>query len=191
MGFVLPDIATENRLLARARLKDQAAVSEIFERYFSPIYQFVRLKVEDGLLAEDIASEVFAKLIDNVGTRSGPRHSLRGWLFRVARNEIYRHFGKSRQLPLVTLEEWVPISSREDLELDIIRSMNVESARQALRRLGSDQQEVLILRFGEGLNLQETADIMGKSTSAVKSLQFRAVNALRRALSEMRIAAYE
>ncbi len=191
MSFVLPDISTENRLLARAHQNDQAALSEIYETFFPPIYQFIRLKVDDRRLAEDIASEVFTKLVDSVGTRHGPRHSLRGWLFRVARNEVHRHYGKIRQLPTTTLDEWLPSSAADsDLELEFIRSMNAERTRQALQALGPDQQEVLILRFGEGLNLQETADIMGKSTSAVKSLQFRAVNTLRRILGEMRIAEY-
>ena len=190
MGFVLPDISTENRLLARAQQYDRTALSEIYEAFFPPIYQFVRLKVDDRHLAEDIASDVFTKLIDNMGTRNGPRQSLRGWLFRVARNEIHRHYGKIRQFPTATLDEWLPSSAEGDLELEFIRSVNAERARQALQTLGDDQQEVLILRFGEGLNLQETADIMGKSTSAVKSLQFRAGNALRRILGEMRMVEY-
>jgi RNA polymerase sigma-70 factor (ECF subfamily) len=190
MRFVLPDITTENRLLARARLNDQNAIKEIYETFFSPIYQFVRLKVDETGLAEDITSEIFIKLIDNIGSRNGPQHSLRGWLFRVARNEVHRHYGNVRQFPTETLEEWLPVSSGDDLEVDFIRSTNIERARQALRMLVSEQQEVLILRFGEGLSLQETADIMGKSTSAIKSLQFRAVEALRRILGEMRIVEY-
>ena len=58
----------------------------------------------------------------------------------------------------------------------------VERVQHALRTLAVDQQEVLILRFGQMLNLEATADSMGKSVSAIKSLQFRAINSLRRAL---------
>jgi RNA polymerase sigma-70 factor, ECF subfamily len=43
----------------------------------------------------------------------------------------------------------------------------------------------LVLRFGQALSLQETADIMGKSISAIKSLQFRAVDTLKRILGEV------
>jgi RNA polymerase sigma-70 factor (ECF subfamily) len=53
-----------------------------------------------------------------------------------------------------------------------------------------DQQEVLLLRFVESLNLQETADVMNKTTSAVKSLQFRAIESLRRLLSNMKLENY-
>ena len=65
-----------------------------------------------------------------------------------------------------------------------IRTVQIDQARTALLKLSADQQEVLILRFGQGLGLQETADIMDRTVSAIKSLQFRAVNALRQILGE-------
>jgi RNA polymerase sigma-70 factor (ECF subfamily) len=56
--------------------------------------------------------------------------------------------------------------------------------RQAILELTPEQQHVLALRFSEERSLQETADIMGKSVTAVKALQFRAIAALQRQLSE-------
>jgi len=180
MAFVLPDIDTENRLLALAQRGNQAAVSEIFEKFFPSVYQFVRLHVEESVIAEDISSEVFFRLIDNIGKSSGPRNTLRGWLFKVARNEIYRQHGKRKQMPTTTLNDWLP--ANEDIEFDVIHQAGVDRIRKALRSLSAEQQEVLILRFSEELDLEETANMMGKSVSAVKSLQFRAVEALRRVL---------
>ncbi len=178
MGFVLPDIATENRLLARANRGDKAAITEIYEQYFPPIYQYVRLQVGgDITLAEDVTSEVFFRLVNSMGTRRAPRETLRGWLFQVARNEIYRHFGKNRRYPQADLDEW--LASDIELEVQVIRSVDAEHAQRALRMLAPEQREVLILRFVEMLSLEETGMIMGKSTAAIKSLQFRAVNTLR------------
>ena len=190
MSFVLPDIPTENQLLARANRGDQPALSQIYEVYFPSIYRFIRLRVDETTLAEDIASEVFIRLMDTVGSRNGPHHSLRGWLFQVARNEINKHFGKVKQLPLDTLEDWLPESSDPDLEVQFMRTVDTERARRALRMLVAEQQEVLVLRFVEALSLQETADVMGKSASAVKSLQFRAINSLRSILGELKLENY-
>ena len=185
--IVLPDIATEDRLLAEARGGDSDAIMEIYEQYFPPVYQFIRLRVGDAALAEDLTSEVFVKLVDALRGRNAPRQSLRGWVFRVARNVLATHFGKVRRYPMTSLEEWIPSPSEHDPEVQFIRTLNLERARQALRRLNAEQQEVLILRFGQKLDLQETADIMGKSVRAIKSLQFRAVNTLRQLLGEMRM----
>jgi RNA polymerase sigma-70 factor (ECF subfamily) len=184
--IVLPDIPSEDRLLAKARQGQQDAIMQIYESYFPPIFQFIRLRVGERALAEDLASEVFVKLVDALQSSAAPHHSLRGWLFRVARNEIHDHYGKSRQLPTTSLDEWLPASSDNDPEVQFMRTVSVERARRAIRMLAADQQEVLILRFGQTLSLQETADIMGKSTNAIKSLQFRAINTLRSILEGMR-----
>lgn len=184
--LVLPDISTEDRLLAQAISGDQNAIMEIYERYFAPVYQFIRLRTNDAALAEDLASEVFVKLVNALRGRNAPRQSLRGWLFKVARSELYRHFGRDRHYPTETLEEWIPASDENQPEVQYIRSLHVERARAALRLLTPEQQEVLILRFGQALSLEETAAVMGKNVGAIKSLQSRAVSALRQVLSDMR-----
>lgn len=183
--IILPNIPVEDRLLARARQGDQTAIMEIYESYFPPIYQFLRLRVGDKNEAEDLASEVFLKFVSAVRGHSAPRVSLRGWLFRVARNELYAHYGKNLRFPTTTLDEWMPAESETEPEIRFIHNLSVERSRRALRMLVPDQQEVLILRFGQALSLQETADIMGKSVSAVKSLQFRAVDTLRQIVGQM------
>lgn len=190
MGFALPDLKVEDQLLALARHGDQAAIMEIYRLYFSPIYQFIRLRVEDSSVAEDLTSEVFVTLVDSLRGRNAPRQSLRGWLFKVARSQLQKHFGRLRSFPTTTLDEWIA-TAEDDLEITFMRSLSAERARQALRMLPPDQQEVLILRFGQGLDLQETAEIMGKQVGAIKSLQFRAVSTLRQILGSLKVGAYE
>lgn len=185
--IVLPDIPAEDELLAQARRGNQNAMMRIYESYFPPIYNFIRLRVDDPFLAEDLASDVFLKLVDALRGRNAPQHSLRGWLFRVARNVLHDHYGRNQQLTTETLEEWVIASGDTDPEVQFMHTLNIERTRQALRMLAPDQQEVLILRFGQSLSLQETADIMGRQISAIKSLQFRAVNTLRQILGEIQL----
>lgn len=180
--IVLPDIAEEDMLLTRALSGDREAILSIYDLYFPPVYQFIRLRTDDSMLAEDLASEVFLTLVSALRGRNAPRHSLRGWIFRVARSVLHAHYGHVRRFAAVELEEWMPEPDEEGMESAAIRSFNVEAARQAIAGLNPEQQEVLILRFGQKLSLQDTADLMGKSIPAIKSLQFRAVNTLRQLL---------
>jgi RNA polymerase sigma-70 factor (ECF subfamily) len=180
--LTLPDIPIEDRLLAQARRGDQDAIMHIYESYFPAIYNFIRLRVDDQETARDLASEVFVELVTAFQTRHAPRQSLRGWLFRVARNLLHDHYGKGQQFTMSTLEEWLPASAEDEPEAQAIRSMDAQQTRRAFRMLAVDQQEVLILRFGQGLSLSETADIMDRRVGAVKSLQFRAVQTLREIL---------
>lgn len=178
--LALPDLPDEDRLLARARRGDRRAIGEIYERYFDAIYHFIRWRVDDPAVAEDLTSEVFIKLLSALQSSAAPADSLRGWLFRVARNSMYDHY--QRPVPTTSLDEALPLAADADTEAQFIRATEVERVQHALRTLAVDQQEVLILRFGQMLNLEATADSMGKSVSAIKSLQFRAINSLRRAL---------
>ena len=97
----------------------------------------------------------------------------------MARNAVIDYAGKIPPMPETTLEEWVRDSTDEQPEVAFLRAANEQRARNAVRMLAAEQQEVLVLRFGQQLSLQETADVMGKSLSAVKSLQWRAVETLR------------
>lgn len=182
IAIVLPDVSADEELLNRARHHDREAQRLIYERYFSSIMQFIRLRVDDREQAQDIAADVFLDFFIALSGKNPPRDHLRAWLFRVARNKIYDHYGEKQKFPMTTLEEWIPYSAEENPERQIMQSWQLDRARQAMRMLVTEQQEVLILRFSQGLSLKETADLMDQSISAVKSLQFRAVDNLRQLL---------
>lgn len=182
--LVLPDPFDEDRILAQARQGDQEAVMQLYDRYLSPIYQFIRLRVGDADSAQDITAQVFMKFVEALPGPTAPRQHLRGWLFRVAHNELYNHYGRESQIPMDTLEEWLPAPTESQPEAQFMQHHSIEETRNALQQLSPDQQEVLILRFGQMLSLQETADIMDRSISAVKSLQVRALNTLRHIFTE-------
>ena len=57
-----------------------------------------------------------------------------------------------------------------------------KEVRAALEKLTSEQQHVIALRFSEEYSLEETAELMDKSVGAIKTLQFRALTALRQML---------
>lgn len=180
--MILPDIATEDRLLARARQGDENALRLIYQQYFGAVYQYVRLRVASQDEADDIASDVFFKMVKAFRGQNAPRHSLRGWLFKLARNGLYDLYGRRQRFESVELEDWIPDTDDMEPELQFMREMEAGRVRQAMSQLTMEQQEVLILRFGQMLDLQETADVMDKNVNAVKALQLRALNSLRRIL---------
>lgn len=180
--LALPDLPDEDRLLRQARAGDRQAIAHIYDGFFEPIYQFLRWRVSDPTVAEDLTSEVFLKLLSALRDAHAPRDTLRGWLFRVARNVLADHY--RGVLPTVPLDDTAPFVHDGDLETQLGAARDVDRVRRVMRMLAPDQQEVLVLRFGEMMSLQETADSMGKSVSAIKSLQFRAVDTLRRLLAE-------
>jgi RNA polymerase sigma-70 factor (ECF subfamily) len=180
--LALPDLPDEDRLLTQARRGDRKAIARIYDSFFEPVYRFIRWRVDDPAVAEDLTSEVFLKFLAALRSEHAPRDSLRGWLFRVARNVLHDHYRGAT--PVNELDDSLPLLAEGDMESDLQARLDAERVRRALAMLAPDQQEVLILRFGQMMSLQDTAESMGKSISAIKSLQFRAVDTLRRLLAE-------
>jgi RNA polymerase sigma-70 factor (ECF subfamily) len=69
-------------------------------------------------------------------------------------------------------------------EESVLAGLSNRALLDAVRALGPDQQECVVLRFLEGLSVRETALAMGKKEGAVRALQLRAVRALARQLPE-------
>jgi RNA polymerase sigma-70 factor (ECF subfamily) len=167
----------EAALLARARDLDTRALAQIHDLYFPALYRYALYRTGDADTAADIAGEVFLRLLDALHGRRPPQTTLRGWLFGVAGHLVADHF---RRAPVATLPEDLPdgLSVAGAVE-DRLRRGAVQAG---LRRLTEEQQQVLALRFGDGFSVEETAASLGKSITAVKALQFRAIEALRRLL---------
>lgn len=180
--MILPDLAEDDEQLARAQRGDKQAVIQLYQRYLDPIYQFVRMKIRDSQVAEDITSNVFLKLIKGLREGSGPKINVRAWLFKVARNEVNRYYGKNHPVSLEAVDDWVVMPIEENTERKAFFMIDIEAIRLAFAKLTPDQQEVLILRFDQQLSLQETADIMGKNINTIKTLQLRATMRLRQLL---------
>jgi RNA polymerase sigma-70 factor (ECF subfamily) len=181
MLFIPAVIAAEDDdLLAAARKLESRALAEIHDRFYADLHRYLLYRTGDEHAAEDLASEVFMRLLDALHSGRPPQ-SLRAWLFGVAAHLAADHFRRQTRHPQVELADDLPMpdSGRNGLSADAI---SLNAVRRALQQLTDEQQQVLALRFGESRSVADTAALMQKSVTAVKQLQFRAVAALRRLL---------
>ncbi|MGQ9517998.1 MAG: sigma-70 family RNA polymerase sigma factor [Anaerolineae bacterium] len=184
--FMQDDVQSveERRWLEQAQSGDQEALANIFDRYYERIYAYIYRRTGQMSLAEDLAGEVFLRLVETLKLRRGPNQHLGAWLYRVAHNLVVDHFRRHTKAPTQPMEDWlvaVPDDPLEHVEQEQMQYL----VRQALRRLTPDQQQVIILKFVEGLSNAEVGLILGKPEGAVKSLQHRALATLRRQLEKL------
>lgn len=163
------------------RRLDPQVISAVYERYFPDVYRYVRYRLNDERAAEDIASEVFVRLLEAVRANRAPETHLKAWLLATAAHMTADHFRKAYRRPTGDLPDDLPdLNDNPPAGYE-----DRERARQlytALSALTDEQQHVISLRFNLGLSLEETAQQMKKNVNAIKQLQFRALAALNRKL---------
>jgi len=163
-----------------ARNGDAGALAAICEKLYPRIYRYLSYKVGDVRDAEDLAGEVFVRMLEAI---PGQKGSLEAWLFRIAGNVLTDHYRKrSVRSDTVALPE--EIAGEDDPAATAARKLDADRLRQGMKVLTEEQKEVVILRFVMGYGHGEVAEIMGRSAGAIRALQFRALSALKDALGE-------
>ena len=173
----------ETTLLERAKTFDEAALAELYDRYAPKMYAYIYRRVGDAALAEDLTGELFVRVLRTVRSRRPWRTSFRAWLYRIAHNLVVDHYRRQPPAPEATLDETLPLVGEGDPADDVETDLSHSELRSALGHLTPIQQEVLALRFGEGLTAKETGQAMRKTTGAIEALQHRALATLKRILA--------
>lgn len=171
----------KGELLCRAREFEVQALAEIYDSYSTSLYGYALRLLGDTNLAEDCVAETFTRLLRSLSEGKGPKDHLKAYIFRIAHNWITDHY--RRNLPeSLPLDQELDISDGTHLEEQVANRIQQDQLREALFRLTPDQRQVVMLVFFEGWRKTEVAAALGKPVGAVKSLQHRALNSLRRFL---------
>jgi RNA polymerase sigma-70 factor (ECF subfamily) len=178
---VSDDLDDEDELIRLAQAGDAAAFGRLYDRYLPSIYRYTYSKTSSRSAAEDLTSETFLRAFRAIARRPRTHLNFAAWLVTIARNVVIDHHrsGWSR-LAIVTDEIDPRVDESMGPEQAALASVSEASLRGALSLLPDDQRECLLLRFFAGLSISETAAAMDRTDGAVKQLQFRATNRLRR-----------
>jgi RNA polymerase sigma-70 factor (ECF subfamily) len=181
------DTAVGITLVQRAQAGDADAFGELYDRYADMVYRYIVYRVPSAQLAEDLTSETFLRALRRIGSFTWQGRDVGAWFVTIARNLIADHYKSGRYRLELTVED-VSDSAPEPItdgpETSVIAHLTNTALMEAVRQLGPEQQECIVLRFLQGLSVSETAQVMGKNDGAIKALQYRAVRALGRLLPE-------
>jgi RNA polymerase sigma-70 factor (ECF subfamily) len=168
-------------VVLRARDGESDAFGVLYDRYVDLVYRFVYYRVGTHALAEDLTSETFLRALRRMSYFTWQGKDFGAWLVTIARNIVLDHFKSSRyRLEICTAEMLETDRWEEGPEAAVLDSFTHRALFSAVRQLGSEQRECVVLRFLHGLSVAETAEVMGKNTGAIKALQYRATRSLAR-----------
>lgn len=182
----MPD--DEARLIWLAQSGDEAACAALYNQHYDAVFRYCYYRLRDVDLAQDLTSEVFVRMVDKLATFKARGRPLLAWLYTIARNLIVDRSRRKGHAPHLPLRQAVSSATGGERAVlnSIERRLEADCLASALGHLTEDQRRVILLKFVEGLSNVEVADLLSKTEGAIKSLQHRALNALRRAIEKER-----
>ena len=176
------DHLQEWELVQRAQALDEVALASLYSTYYPKIYNYAFLQLGDIHAAEDLASDVMLKVLESIKKYQFKGTPFSAWVFRIARNRLIDLHRRRKRHGEVSLTE--PLAAMQIGPQTLAeRALDRGQLQLALRYLTDEQRQVIVLKFIEGFDNASVARVLGRSEGAVKSLQHRALNSLRRVMS--------
>jgi RNA polymerase sigma-70 factor (ECF subfamily) len=173
------DWEPERRTIEAAQAGDLEALGSLYDTHINQVYRYALAKLGNVHDAEDVAEEIFIKMLAGLPAYEWRRVPFAAWLMRIAHNEVVsfaRRNGKRAhdgELP----EELIDKRNADPAETTE-KTMALEDLRKAVALLPEAQRDVIILRFASGLSVADTARALGKRENNVKVLQHKGMQRL-------------
>lgn len=173
--------ATFSSLLGEAQSGSADAYAEIWRRHAPAVVRFAQARGSAD--PEDLASEVFLTVFRRLADFSGDEGAFKAFTFTIAHRRLVDELRARGRRPRV--RPWTADGDdrrTRSAEQDAMASLGNDRALAMLHALAPDQRDVLVLRIFGDLTVEQTAVVLGKRSGAVKALQRRGLEALRRQL---------
>jgi RNA polymerase sigma-70 factor (ECF subfamily) len=178
-----PDEPAVVALVDRAvATRDPAAFGALYDRFLDRVYRYLYYRTGSQAEAEDLTEQVFLKAWEAIDRFRWQGRPFQAWLYRLAHNVHIDHLRSKRQTISLNDEERPIELASEAATAELAQRLDADLLARAVRQLTPEQQQVIILRFLDGFENAQIAQIMNKREGAIRALQLRALLSLRRIL---------
>ncbi len=164
------------------RTQEKSAAAALYDRYASSIFAYARLYTSSWEEAEDVTLEVFTAALEWEHFSALTERQQLSWLRRVAHNKLVDRYRSAVHLPAVPFEQVRETVRTEEAlapEQMVLRGEELEQLYQSVRSLTLFQQQLLQLRYGEGLRFAEIAVLLDKREATIRKQCSRTIARLR------------
>ena len=184
LHYFVMSMESETSAIARGlRRRDPELLDQLIEQYQHRLLRYLICLTRNRDLAEDLFQETWIRVLERGGQYDG-RHEFSTWLYAVARNLTIDYMRRKAPVSLEGLmdnEDHVPLEPADPRPLAwevMAQHEQAERIGSALGGMPAEYRETVVLRFQEGLALEEIATVTGARLGTVKSRLYRGLNML-------------
>ena len=170
----------ESRIMAWSYSKPEVFV-RLYRRYYDAILRYCVHRLFERTTAEDVTSEVFLNVVENIHGFKGDEKQFRNWLYRIATNAINNYLRKTARRNHLLKGARKQVNSQVADCGESTEKLAV--LREAVFSLKPRSQTIITLRFFENMKLTEIAEVLGSNPGTVRSQLTRALENLRKKIS--------
>ncbi|TAF76347.1 MAG: sigma-70 family RNA polymerase sigma factor [Bacteroidetes bacterium] len=175
----LTSVEIENEVKDILSAQENIAHFEVlYERYFSKIYLFIYHKINEKETSADITANVFLKAIENIQNYKPQGLPFSAWLYRIATNEVFQFFKKSKNQRFILIDEHFIDTMIEESKLLELEEIYTQ-LEKLITTLDYEEVDLIELRFKEKKSFKEIAFIKNKSETACRTQIWRILEKLR------------
>jgi RNA polymerase sigma-70 factor (ECF subfamily) len=162
--------------------RDARAFGELYDRFVERVYRYLYVRTGSHPEAEDLTEQVFLKAWEAIGRYRWQGRPFLAWLYRLAHNAHIDYVRTLRPTTSLTNDDRPLDLASNSASVELGRALDSEVIAGALSQLTLEQQQVIVMKFLEGLDNEQIARSMDKREGAIRALQMRALMSLRRVL---------
>jgi len=156
---------------------DVRVFKDFYTSYFEELYTYA-YKIHSNVdFAKDCVQDVFVELYERRSFLSKPKN-LRNYLYKSVRNKAYRKLERERKYHEFKIDNFKHVVENNSFsEEDSERNKKVLTS--LIKNLSKKQQEILFLRFSQGFDYDEIADLLSVDKSSVRKQVYRTIKKIR------------
>jgi RNA polymerase sigma-70 factor (ECF subfamily) len=162
--------------------RDPHAFGELYDRFIERVYRYLYFRTGSHPEAEDLTEQVFLKAWEAIGRYRWQGRPFLAWLYRLAHNAHIDHLRAQRPTTSLNNDSHPIDVASPAAAVELARALDADVLASALCELTVEQQQVIVMKFIEGLDNEQIAHTMDKREGAIRALQMRALMSLRRVL---------
>ncbi len=175
----------DDEILREAIQGDKDAFSLLYQKNVTRIYNYVYYRTGNPFDAEDLTARIFYRAMNSIQRYEQKGIPFSAWLYRIAHNMVANWHRDNSRKKEVPLEDHIDLPYKGELpENALLRNQESENLILLIRALPAERQNLIILKFVEGLSNADIALIMNRSEGAIKSLYHRTLENLRQKIDQ-------